>query len=190
MRIARPLALALVLSACGKLVRVKHAASGRPPGARTVADSLAAVERDSAAAADVEAAVREYYRRLSARDWTRFGQSFWRGGTITTGWTPPGERAQRVEVITSDEYIRRAPSGPDRLAVFFEEPVRLDVVTYGPLATAWVVYRARFGATRSSVRTRYGVDAIHLMQNRDEWRIVGLTSTNEIAGRALVVRRP
>ncbi len=190
MRTARPLLLALALSGCGKLVRVERAASGRPPGARTVADSLAAVERDSIAAGEVEEAVRAYYRRLSARDWAGLRESFWRGGVITTSWTPPGESAERVEVVTAEEFIRRAPAGPDRLAVFAEEPVRIEVATYGPLATAWVVVEARFGATRDSVRTHYGVDAFHLMQQRGEWRIAGLTFTNEIAGRPLAARRP
>lgn len=190
MRIARPLLLVVALSGCGKLVRVERAASGRPPGARTVADSLAAVERDSVAAGEVEEAVRAYYRRLSARDWARFRESFWRGATITTRWTPPGEPAERVEVVTAEEFVRRAPAGPGRLAVFAEEPVRIEVTTYGPLATAWVVYRARLGAAGDSVRTHFGVDAIHLMQQRGEWRIAGLTFTNEIPGRPLALRRP
>jgi len=53
-------ALAL-LAAC----RVERAASGRPPGTRTAADSLTAVEQDSAEAVAVEAALRTYYRRFS-----------------------------------------------------------------------------------------------------------------------------
>lgn len=190
MRIARFLPLALALTACGKVVRIERAPSGRPLGARTVADSLAAVERDSAAAAEVQAALRAYYARLSARDWLLFSQSFWRGGIITTNWTPPGEPAERVVVQTIDDFIRRVPEGPGRLALFSEEPVRMDVVTYGPLANAWVVYRARFGTTRDSVQTHYGIDAFHLMQNRGEWRIASLTFTNEVPGRPLVVRRP
>lgn len=189
MRIAPSLFLALALLGCGKLVRVERAAFGRPPGARTVADSLAAMERDSAAAAEVQAALRAYYGRFTARDWLMFSQSFWRGAIITTRWTPPGEPAERVYTVTVDEFVRRAPEGPDRLAVFSEEPVRMDVVTYGPLASAWVVYRARFGATRDSVETHYGIDAFHLMQHRGEWRIAGLTFANEAPGRPLVVRR-
>lgn len=190
MRIARFLPLALTLTACGKMVRFERAPSGRPPGARTVAESLAAVEQDSAAAAEVREALRAYYARLSARDWLLFSQSFWRGGIITTKWMPPGEPAERVYVQTIDDFIRRAPQGPDRLAVFSEEPVRMDVVTYGSLANAWVVYRARFGATRDSVETHFGIDAFHLMRHRDEWRIASLTFANEVPGRPLVVRRP
>lgn len=65
----------------------------------------------------------------------------------------------------------------------------MNVVTYGPLADAWVTYRARFGATRDSALTHHGVDAFHLMKLGGEWRIAGLTFTNETPERPLV-RRP
>ena len=89
-----------------------------------------------------------------------------------------------------DDFISRAADGPDRLAVFFEEPVHVDIRTYGPLAEAWVVYRARFGMRRDSVETHYGIDAFHLMKDRGEWRIAALTFTNELPGRLLAVSRP
>jgi len=178
-------ALAL-LAAC----RVERAASGRPPGTRTAADSLTAVEQDSAEAVAVEAALRTYYRRFSSRRWSDFGLSFWPGAIITTNWQPPGEGAERVVVQSVDDFISRAADGPDRLAVFFEEPVHVDIRTYGPLAEAWVVYRARFGMRRDSVETHYGIDAFHLMKDRGEWRIAALTFTNELPGRLLAVSRP
>lgn len=190
MRIAPLLVLALGLTGCRKLVRVERADSGRPPGARTPADSLAAVERDSAATAEVRAVLRTYYARFTSRDWLMFSQSFWRGAIITTNWTPPGEPAERVYTLTVDEFVRRTPAGPDQLAVFSEDMVDATIASYGPLADAWVVYRARFGATRDSVETHYGVDAFHLMKHDGEWRITSLTFTGEVPGRPLVVQRP
>ncbi len=178
-------ALAL-LAAC----RVERAASGRPPGTRTAADSLTAVEQDSAEAVAVEAALRTYYRRFSSRRWRDFGLSFWPGAIITTNWRPPGESVERVVVQTVEEFVRRAADGPGRLAVFSEEPVHVDIRTYGPLAEAWAIYRARFGMRRDSVETHYGIDAFHLMKDRGEWRIAALTFTNELPGRLLAVSRP
>ena len=98
--------------------RLEKAPSGRPAGEPTAADSLARVEQDSALQAGVTAALRLYYARLSDRDWRAFRRSFWNGATITTRWTPPGERLERVWVQTADEFARRAPQGPGRMAVF------------------------------------------------------------------------
>jgi hypothetical protein len=165
--------------------RIERTSSGRPAGPPTAADSIRRVEEDSADVAAVTTVLREYYSRLSARDWRALRRSFWPGGTITTIWTPPGERAERVFVQTIDQFIRAAPSGPGRLAVFSEEMVRPRISLYGPLAEAWVVYRARFGATPDSVRIHHGVDAFHLMRHDGEWRIVTLTFTGELPGRPL-----
>lgn len=185
MKTALLLLFATLLGAC----RIERAASGRPPGAATAADSLARAEQDSAAAAEVEAAVRTYYARFTARDWRVFARSFWPGAIITTRWTPPGESAERVFTQTIDEFVARTGEGPDRLAVFSEEIVRANIVTYGVLADAWVVYRARFGMTRDSVATHHGIDAFHLMHDKGEWRIVSLAFTGEVPGRPLI-RRP
>ena len=113
----RLIPLVLVLAwAC----EIRRADSGRPPGTPSEADSLAVIEQDSALRTEVVQALRTYYARLSERDWRAVRASFWPSGTITTRWTPPGERQQRVWVQTADEYARRAPDGPGRLAVFSE----------------------------------------------------------------------
>ncbi len=187
MRAAPLVALLLVLAGC----RIETAASGRPPGPPTPADSLARLEEDPTARVQVDAALRTYYRRFSARDWRAFRQSFWPGAIITTRWTPPGARGggPRVEVQTLDDFIRRAPEGPGRLAVFSEAPIHLHVRGYGDLADAWVVYRARFGMTRDSVAVFHGVDAFQLLRHDGQWRIVSLAFTQEVAGRPLEVLR-
>lgn len=165
--------------------RIERTASGRPAGPPTVADSISRVEEDSAEVAAVTAVLREYYSRLSARDWRELRRSFWPRGTITTVWSPPGERAERVFVQTIDQFIRAAPSGPGRLAVFSEEMLRPRISVYGPLAEAWVVYRARLGTTPDSLTIHHGVDAFQLMRHDGEWRIVSLTFTGEVQGRPL-----
>lgn len=178
-------ALAL-LAAC----RLERAASGRPPGTGTAADSLTAVEQDSAEVVAVETALRTYYRRFTARRWPTWKLSFWPGASVTTDWQPPGEPAVRVVVQSVDDFARRAADGSDRPGSFSVEPVHLDVRAYGPLAVAWVVYRARLGTRRDSVETHYGVDAFHLLKHRGEWRITALTFTTEVPGRPLAIHRP
>ncbi len=185
MRTAPLVGVALVLAAC----RIETAASGRPPGPPTPADSLARLEEDPAARVEVEAALRTYYRRFSSRDWRGFSQSFWPGAVISTRWTPPGAPAPRVEMQSLEEFIRRAREQPGRPAVFSEAPVHLHVRSYGDLADAWVIYRARLGRTRDSVAVYYGVDAFQLLRHDGDWRILSLAFTQEVAGRPLEALR-
>ncbi|MFI5208688.1 MAG: nuclear transport factor 2 family protein [Gemmatimonadales bacterium] len=175
------LPLVLVL-AC----RIEHSSTGRPAGTTSDADSLLGAEQDSSVRADVEAALRTYYQRLSARDWRAVRASFWAGGTITTRWTPPGERQPRVWVQTADEFVRREPEGPGRMAVFSERMVHSHVTGYGDLADAWVIYEGRSGRTRDSLKTTRGIAAFHLYRDGDEWRIVSLAFTAEQPSRPLV----
>lgn len=176
----------LVLAAC----RIEKAASGRPPGPPTLVDSLAQVEVDSTLRAGVEASLRLYYARFSARDWRAFRRSFWSGATITTRWTPPGERRSRVWTQSVEEFVRRAPEGPGRMAVFSERMLHAHVTGYGDLANAWVVYEGRWGPTRDSVRTVRGIDAFTLYREGGEWRITAMAFTPEQPGRPLEVPRP
>jgi hypothetical protein len=178
--------LALNLAGC----RIEVADSGRPPGARTAVDSLAIVEQDSARREEVRRVLRAYYRRFSDRDWREFRQSFWDGATITAKYLPRGERTERVVTQTVEAYVRAVPEGPDRLAVFEERPVSMDIHLYGDLAQAWVVYRARIGATRDSVTAHHGIDAFHLMRQRGVYRIVSVSSVTETPDRPLVPAAP
>jgi hypothetical protein len=158
---------------------------------------------DSVAAAEVRAALRTYYARFTARDWPRFRDSFWPGATITTRWTPPGERAERVVVQSVDSFVARASEGPGALAVFSERMLRADILAYGALAQAWedvglavaatgawVVYRAEFGWRRDSVTSHHGIDAFHLMKHAGEWRIVSLTFQGELKDKPILRRQP
>jgi len=183
MRTAPLVALAL-LAAC----TVETSQSGRPPGQPTAADSLARVEEESVARVRVTAALRVYYRDFSRRDWPAFRESFWPGAIITTRWTPPGASAPVLETVTVEEFVRRAPQGPDRLAVFSESPVHEHIRSYGDLATAWVIYRARFGETVAQVDTLHGVDAFQFMRHDGQWKIMSLAFTAEQPGRPLVAR--
>jgi len=171
-------AMAVGTGACS----IERAPSGRPGGA-------AAPAADSAVSAEVYAALRLYYARLTARDWKVLAQSFWPHATITAimGAAPgvhgvgrgvPGE----VETISVEEAIRRAAVMRDCPASFVASLTRANVVSYGPLADAWVTYRVTCGVTHDSVTVHYGIDAIHLMRHGGEWRIAGLTFTHELPG--------
>lgn len=179
--------LAVVLvSALTAGCRIEKASSGRPPGAPTEADSLAAVEQDSATLAQVDGALRDYYEQFSRGDWSAWRGSFWPGAVITTRATPPGESRPRVWVQNLDEFIRRSPDVIGRLPVFSERMLHLDVRSYGDLAEAWVVYERRSGRSRDSLQTHRGVDAFHLYRNSGQWRISSLTYARELPGRSLV----
>ena len=161
------LAAVLALGAC----RIERAQSGRPGGGF-------APEPDSVASAEVYAALRSYYSALTSRDWPLLGGHFWPGATITTIRVPAGDSVQRVTTVSVAEFVARA--GAVRAAVFTDEPVRANIVTYGDLADAWVTYRARVGVTRDSVVTHHGIDAFHLMRREGRWRIVGLAFQSEV----------
>jgi len=173
--------VAALLGACS----IERAPSGRPGGA-------VAAPADSVASAEVYAALRLYYARLTARDWKVLALSFWPRATITaimgavplsagSGVLEPGH----VETITVEEAIRQAVVMKECSTSFAAELTRANVVTYGPLADAWVTYRVHCGVTRDSVTTHYGIDAVHLMRHAGEWRIAGLTFTHELPGTPL-----
>jgi len=167
--LAVALAGALSAGAC----RIERAPSGRP--------GAAAAAADSAASAEVYAALRLYYARLTARDWRVLAQSFWPRATITTIMREAGAPADSVSVYPIEEFVALAIKHgiPDCPASFSDEIARANVVTYGPLADAWVTYRAHCGVTHDSVTIHYGMDAFHLMKLGGEWRVAGLTFTME-----------
>jgi hypothetical protein len=169
-----PIAL-IALGACS----IEHAPSGRPEGA--------AAPVDSAASAEVYAALRLYYARVTSRDWTALAVSFWPRAAITAIMGPPAGEAgpARMSTVTIEEAIRMAKRMKNCPVSLADEIVRANVVTYGPLADAWVTYRVRCGVARDSVTTHYGIDAVHLVKAGGDWRIAGLTYTNEIAGQPL-----
>jgi hypothetical protein len=164
-----------VLAAC----TLERAPAGRPGGA------AASPSVDSAASAEVYAALRLYYTRLTSRDWKVLATSFWPRSTITTIMRPAADTADQVHTISIEAFVARAGAVPDCQVSFSDEIARANVVTYGPLADAWVTYRARCGVSRDSVALHYGIDAFHLMQHHGEWRIANLTFTMEVAGEPL-----
>ena len=161
--------------------RIERAASGRPGGTGAAAVS------DSVASAEVYAALRLYYARLTSLDWKVLAESFWPRATITTIMRPATDSAERVHTIAIEEFVALATRHGirDCPASFSDEIARANVVTYGPLADAWVTYRARCGVTRDSAAIHYGMDAFHLMKHRGEWRVAGLSFTVETAEQPL-----
>jgi len=184
MRLPRLRARAATLALAGLLAvaacRLQRAEAGRPGG---VGGAPAA--DDSAAQGEVLAALRLYYTRLSGRDLRVLSGSFWPGATITSRMRVPGDSVATVHTLTVEDLAARGRAASECRAGFSDEIARATIQTYGPLAQAWVTYRARCGLTRDSTTTHYGVDAFLLMQDRGAWRISGLALTRELPARPL-----
>ncbi len=128
-------------------------------------------------AGELAAAIEQYYRDFSARDWARFRDHFHPGATLTTVWQPPGESSPRVVVTTIDEFLKHTSEGPDSKPIFEELPLDSEVTITGILAQVWSRYEARFGDAEQ-VATWQGVDAFTWMKHAGRWRIVSLAYTN------------
>lgn len=156
--------------------RIERAPAGHPGGGY-------AVEPDSVASAEVSAALHAYYASLSSRDWRRWGTHFLPRGTITDLVRLAGDTAARSRTTGIEEFVARA--GRDRALDVTDEPMHASIVTYGPLADAWVTYRARIRVRRDSTVTRFGIDAFHLVKVGGKWRIAALTFQNELPGQPI-----
>ncbi len=166
----------LVCASC----RIERAEAGRP-GLPAVAASSA----DSLATAQVMAALRLYYTRLSGRELRVVSRSFWPGATITSIMRAASDAADSVHTVAIADLAGRGRAARECRAGFSDEIARATIATYGPLAQAWVTYRARCGLTRDSTATHYGVDAFLLLQFGGEWRISGLAVTRELRDQPL-----
>ena len=122
--------------------------------------------------------VAQYYRDMSARDWSAYGAHFWPGATLTTVWQPPGEPAPRVAITTIDQFLAQTGAGPDSKPIFEERLVAQEVRLSGNLAQVWARYEATFGDS-VSVSTWRGIDAFTWMKHDGRWRIVALAYTDE-----------
>lgn len=123
-------------------------------------------------------ALRAYYRDFSARDWVAFQDHFWPGATITTIWPPPGEDSAGVFVSSVPSFVARAPDGPGSRSIFQETMLASRIRVAGPLAQAWVRYRARFGDPGDVVEWE-GTDAFSLLLHDGRWRIVALVFASD-----------
>jgi hypothetical protein len=121
----------------------------------------------------VRAHVADYYTVLSARDWDVLPDAFWPDATLTTIWQPAGEVSPRVWSTTVAEFIAAAPEGPDSRPVFEERPLSIEPRVEGDIASAWVHYRARFGAP-GDLMCWTGIDVFTLLRFNGEWRIASL----------------
>jgi hypothetical protein len=126
---------------------------------------------------DILAELEAYYDDFSARDWDAFASHFWPGATLTTVWQPPGEDDPRVVVVTLDDFIAQAPSGPGSREIFEERMRTADVRVQGDLAHVWATFAARFGDP-GNVAEWKGIDAFTLMRLDGRWRIVALAYTD------------
>lgn len=133
---------------------------------------------DDAEARELEAAVAQSFRHMSARDWPAYAEHFWPGATLTTVWQPPGEPAPRVVITSLDEFLAHTAEGPDTKPIFEERLLRQERRLVGDLAQVWAHYEARFGNS-GEVATWRGMEAFTWMKHGDTWRIVALAYTDE-----------
>lgn len=121
----------------------------------------------------LERILKSYYAVMSARDWRKYRTYFWDQATITTAWQQPADSAAGVHVISIDEFIRRAPEGPDSQPVFSEKMTDASIEVRNNLATAWVDYDAEFG-TSESLMVWSGTDVFTFLRHEGDWKIVSL----------------
>lgn len=143
-----------------------------PPPPPMPADTTDAAAR-SEAEAEVLAMLQRYYRDLSSQDFDLLRRDFWPEATLTTTWQPEGADAPEVTVITIDEFIAEAPSGPGSKEIFEETMTSADVRVHGDLAQVWARYDARFGDP-GEIYEWSGIDAFTLLRHGNEWRIAAL----------------
>jgi hypothetical protein len=184
MRLASAVLVSFVLLGC----RIEKAPSGRPAGPLAVVDSLAQIERDSASAARVEAAVRDYYQRLAAHDSARVREAFWPGATVAVRTAATGQA--RLSVLPAEEYVRQVMSGRDRLPPSGLRVVHAHVTTYEEFADAWVIWEDRPAGRRTAGPPARGLDAFHFARRDGRWRIVGVMAARETPGRPILAPEP
>jgi hypothetical protein len=133
---------------------------------------------DPATRRELDAAVAQYYRDMSARDWPAYASHFWPRATLTTVWQPPGESAARVVITSLEEFLGQTAEGPDSKPVFEERLLSQESRIAGDLAHVWAHYEVRFGDS-AQVATWRGFDAFTWMKHDGVWRIVALAYTDE-----------
>src|SRR5512135_1012640 len=102
MRHAGVALLALLGALAPVSCRIERSSSGRPgvTPPPTVADSVNSAE--------VYAALRLYYARLTSRDWKVWAQSFWPRATVTTIMRATADSAERVHIFPIEDVIANA----------------------------------------------------------------------------------
>jgi hypothetical protein len=66
------------------------------------------------------------------------------------------------------------PEGPDSQPIFEEQPLKIEVVRSGDLASVWVHYQAKFG-TKNDLMEWTGYDLFSLIRFNKKWYISSLT---------------
>lgn len=127
---------------------------------------------------EVDSLVAQYYREMSARNWSAYRDHFWPQATLTTVWQPPGEAEPKVVVTTIESFLANTAQGPDSKPIFEERLLSNETRVVADLAHVWARYEARFGDS-SSVMTWRGIDAFTWMKHDGRWRIVSVAYTDE-----------
>ncbi len=115
-----------------------------------------------------------YYADMTRKDWKKYREYFWDSATIATVWQKPGDSAEKVNIITVDEFIRQTQNGPDSKPIFEETMTSSNINIVGELAEVWAEYKAKFG-TKDSLMEWKGKDLFSLMRHRNQWKIVSLS---------------
>jgi hypothetical protein len=176
----RPAAFAGMLLAATVLVAASLACNEPAPAASAPAVAPPDVAPDTVRD-QVLAIVEQYYADLSARDWARVAEYFWPSASLATPWQPPDEPAERIVIMTIEQFIAEAPLGPGSRGIFEEHMDSARVHGSDSLAQVWAWYSARFGDP-GRVETWSGVDAFTLIHHDGRWGIASIAYVNDEDG--------
>lgn len=123
--------------------------------------------------ADIEVFLEDYYRTMSARDWTNYRTFFIDNASLTTIWQTESDSVPGIFSVSIDEFIDQTPQGPDSQPIFEERMISHEISVKGNLAQAWVKYEAKFGTDENLMQWK-GYDQFSLIRFKGEWRIVSI----------------
>ncbi|HTS88319.1 MAG TPA: nuclear transport factor 2 family protein [Gemmatimonadales bacterium] len=128
--------------------------------------------------APVRVAVQQYYRDLSAQDWSGLAALFWPRATVTT---IPGESAAVAEITPVEDFLRHIGERPEGEPQYEARLITEDVRIIGNLAQVWSHVEVRF-VDSTGTRTGREVDSFTWAERHGEWRIAALARTPEPKG--------
>lgn len=152
-----------------------------PPGVDTTARPAA----NPADVASVDAILKSLYDVISgpagkARDWDRFRSLLVPNARLM----PTGARSgggAGVNVLSADDYVKRAGPGLERSG-FFEVEINRVTESYGNILHAFSTYESRRTADPKEKPFARGINSIQLLKDGGRWWVVSIFWDSERPG--------